>query len=91
MGNNQEIIVRIRRALLNKKMTQRDLAVALGKKEAEISRWLNGRMGISNPNLQKIEDILETALTEKSLAREKQAYLRLGVIGTGSIAKRFVE
>ena len=63
MGNNQEIIVRIRRALLNKKMTQRDLAVALGKKEAEISRWLNGRMGISNPNLQKIEDILETALT----------------------------
>ena len=54
MGNNQEIIVRIRRALLNKKMTQRDLAVALGKKEAEISRWLNGRMGISNPNLQKI-------------------------------------
>ena len=91
MGNNQEIIVRIRRALLNKKMTQRDLAVALGKKEAEISRWLNGRMGISNPNLQKIEDILETALTENSLAREKQAYLRLGVIGTGSIAKRFVE
>lgn len=91
MGNNQEIIVRIRRALLNKKMTQRDLAAALGKKEAEISRWLNGRMGISNPNLQKIEDILETALTENSLAREKQAYLRLGVIGTGSIAKRFVE
>lgn len=79
MGNNQEIIVRIRRALLNKKMTQRDLAVALGKKEAEISRWLNGRMGISNPNLQKIEDILETALTENSLAREKQAYLRLGL------------
>ena len=91
MGNNQEIIVRIRRALLNKKMTQRDLAVALGKKEAEISRWLNAPMGISNPNLQKIEDILETALTENSLAREKQAYLRLGVIGTGSIAKRFVE
>lgn len=54
MGNNQEIIVRIRRALLNKKMTQRDLAVALGKKEAEISRWLNGRMGISNSNLQKL-------------------------------------
>ena len=66
MGNNQEIIVRIRRALLNKKMTQRDLAVALGKKEAEISRWLNGRMGISNSNLQKIEDILETALTARN-------------------------
>lgn len=91
MSNNNEIIIRIRTALLKKRMKQRDLAAALGKKEAEISRWLSGRMGISEPNLQKIEDILETALTKESLAREKQSYLRLGVIGTGSIAKRFVE
>lgn len=91
MTNNNEIIVRIRKALLKKRMTQRDLAVALNKKEAEISRWLNGRMGISELNLQRIENILETALTTDSLAREKQTYLRIGVIGTGSIAKRFVK
>lgn len=91
MSNNNEIILRIRKALLKKRMTQRDLAAALGKNEAEISRWMNGRMGISEPNLQRIEDVLETALTKESLAREKSTYMRMGVIGTGSIARRFVE
>ena len=91
MSNNNEIILRIRKALLKKRMTQRDLAAALGKNEAEISRWMSGRMGISDPNLQRIEDVLETALTKESLAREKSTYMRMGVIGTGSIAKRFVE
>ena len=71
MSNNNEIILRIRKALLKKRMTQRDLAAALGKNEAEISRWMSGRMGISEPNLQRIEDVLETALTKESLAREK--------------------
>lgn len=91
MSNNNEIILRIRKALMKKRMTQRDLAAALGKNEAEISRWMSGRMGISEPNLQRIEDVLETALTKESLAREKSTYMRMGVIGTGSIAKRFVE
>ena len=91
MSNNNEIILRIRKALLKKRMTQRDLAAALGKNEAEISRWMSGRMGISEPNLLRIEEVLETALTKESLAREKQTYMRMGVIGTGSIAKRFVE
>lgn len=91
MSNNNEIIIRIRTALAKKRMTQRDLAAALGKNEAEISRWMSGRMGISEPNLQRIEEMLETALTKESLAREKQTYMRMGVIGTGSIAKRFVE
>ena len=54
MSNNNEIILRIRKALLKKRMTQRDLAAALGKNEAEISRWMSGRMGISEPNLQRI-------------------------------------
>ena len=91
MSNNNEIILRIRKALLKKRMTQRDLAAALGKNEAEISRWMSGRMGISEPNLQRIEDVLEIPLTKESLAREKSTYMRMGVIGTGSIAKRFVE
>ena len=91
MSNNNEIILRIRKALLKKRMTQRDLAAALGKNEAEISHWMSGRMGISEPNLQRIEDVLETALTKESLACEKSTYMRIGVIGTGSIAKRFVE
>lgn len=91
MLNNEAIVIRIRRSLQKKQMTQRDLAGALGKKEAEVSRWMSGRVGISEPNLQKIEDILGVALTKESLARETRTLLRVGVIGTGSIANRFVK
>lgn len=87
--NNNDIVIRIRTGLRLKRMSQRDLAAALEKKEAEISRWMSGRMGISEMNLQRIEDILEVPLTAESIARQQSNYLRIGVIGTGSIAKRF--
>ena len=67
--NNNDIVIRIRTGLRNKRMNQRDLAAALMKKEAEVSRWMSGRMGISERNLQKIEDILEVPLTAESIAR----------------------
>lgn len=89
--NNNDIVIRIRTGLRHKRMTQRDLATALDKKEAEISRWMSGRMGISEMNLQRIEDILEVPLTTESIARQQSNYLRIGVIGTGSIAKRFAQ
>lgn len=89
--NNNDIVIRIRTGLRHKRMTQRDLAAALDKKEAEISRWMSGRMGISEMNLQRIEDILEVPLTTESIARQQSNYLRIGVIGTGSIAKRFAQ
>ena len=89
--NNNDIVIRIRTGLRNKRMNQRDLAAALMKKEAEVSRWMSGRMGISERNLQKIEDILEVPLTAESIARYQSNYLRIGVIGTGSIARRFAQ
>lgn len=88
---NSDVIIRIREALKRKGMTQRDLAAALDKKEAEISRWMSGRMGISETNLQRLEDVLETPLTNASIARMNSRYLRLGITGTGSIANRFAE
>lgn len=89
--NNNDIVIRIRTGLRYKRMNQRDLAASLMKKEAEVSRWMSGRMGISERNLQKIEDILEVPLTAKSIARYQSKYLRIGVIGTGSIARRFAQ
>lgn len=89
--NNNDIVIRIRTGLRHKRMTQRDLATALDKKEAEISRWMSGRMGISEMNLQRIEDILDVPLTAESIVRQQSNYLRFGVIGTGSIAKRFAQ
>lgn len=55
------IIDTIKSALKKKGMTQRDLALALGKSETEVSRWLSGRVGISSPNMQRIASCLDLA------------------------------
>ena len=91
MPNKDNIIIRIRAALKQKGMTQRDMAAALGKKEAEVSRWMSGRMGISSQNIKKIEDALNTPISRESLLKQGEGYIKIGVIGTGSIASRFAD
>lgn len=91
MPNKEDTIIRIRAALKQKGMTQRNLAAALGKKEAEVSRWMSGRMGISVQNIQKIEQVLETPISRESLLQQGVGHIRIGIIGTGSIATRFAE
>lgn len=91
MPNKENIITRIRVALKQKGMTQRDLAVSLGKKEAEISRWMSGRMGISRQNVKNIEQILCTPISRESIIAHGEGYVKIGVIGTGSIATRFAD
>lgn len=91
MPNKDNIIIRIRAALKQQGMTQRDLAAALGKKEAEVSRWMSGRMGISAQNVKKIEDVLNTPISRESLLKQGEGYIKIGVIGTGSIASRFAD
>ena len=91
MPNRDNIIIRIRAALKQKGMTQRDLAAALGKKEAEVSRWMSGRMGISRQNIKRIEDVLNTPISRESLLKQGEGYIKIGVIGTGSIASRFAD
>ena len=41
--------------LKKKKMTQRDLAIKLGKRENEISRWLSGSHNFTISTIAKIE------------------------------------
>ena len=91
MLNKEDIIIRIRTALKQKGMTQRSLATALGKKEAEVSRWMSGRIGISEQNVQRIEQVLEVPISRESLLKQGEGYVKIGVIGTGSIATRFAE
>jgi len=92
MPNKKATIIRIRAVLKQKGMTQRDLAASLGKNEAEVSRWMSGRMGISDQNIQKIEKVLKTPISRESLLQQGgEGYIRIGIIGTGSIAVRFAE
>ena len=89
MPNKENIIIRIRAALKQQGMTQRDLATSLGKNEAEVSRWMSGRMGISSQNIEKIEQVLGIPISRESLLKQGEGYVKIGVIGTGSIATRF--
>lgn len=71
-------------------MTQRDLAIMLGKKESEVSRWFSGRFCISSATQNLIERVLKEQISSDSQYRREGCYLKIGVIGTGSIARRFM-
>ena len=58
-----DIVVRIQDLLKEKGLKQKDLANALGKKESEISRWLNGEHNLTLRSIAKIEaELGETIL-----------------------------
>ena len=48
-------------------------------------------MGISAQNVKKIEDVLNTPISRESLLKQGEGYIKIGVIGTGSIASRFAD
>lgn len=94
----------IRNALKTKGMTQRELAVRLGKTEAEVSRWLSGRVGISHINVLSINEILGIDIEKDGLSEKKSpisvrtsrnyAVILAGGIGSrvgAQVPKQFVE
>ena len=56
------IVDRIDAILKEKGMTQRELAEALGKNEAEISRWMRGTHNFTIRTLAKIGNVLGTPI-----------------------------
>ena len=52
------IVDRIDQLLKERGMTQRELAEALGKKEAEVSRWMRGTHNFTIRTLAKISNVL---------------------------------
>ena len=60
------IVDRIDLLLKEKGMTQRELAEALGKKEAEVSRWMRGTHNFTIRTLSKISNVLGTQIINVS-------------------------
>lgn len=48
------IAVRIDEVLKRKRMTQRELALRLGKRESEVSKWLTGRHNFTTNTIARI-------------------------------------
>ena len=58
VDRSMEIADRIHSILNAKKLNQKDLAERLGKKEAEVSKWLNGVHNFTIKTISKIENAL---------------------------------
>lgn len=60
---SSDIAVRVHELLVEKQMTQKDLAERLGKKPSEISKWLSGTHNLTLRTIAKLESVLgETIL-----------------------------
>lgn len=59
-----QIVDRIHDILVQKNMKQKDLAFLLGKKEAEISKWMRGTHNFTIDTLVSIEEALQTPIVE---------------------------
>ena len=86
---NQEILQNLKAILNRKELSQRDFANMLGKKESEISRWFSGKFCISKMTQSKIENILQEPISSDSSFVSDSTILKIGIIGTGNIARRF--
>lgn len=61
---NIDIANRIADILHEKKMTQREFASLMGKKESEVSHWLTGAHGFTTKTLAKMESVLGEGVIE---------------------------
>ena len=59
-----QIVDRIHEILVQKNLKQKDLAQLLGKKEAEISKWMRGTHNFTIDTLVSIEEALEAPIVE---------------------------
>lgn len=57
-----QIVDRIHDILVSKGMKQKDLALLLGKREAEISKWMRGTHNFTIDTLVSIEDALQAPI-----------------------------
>ncbi len=77
---NIDIANRIYDLLKAKKMTQRELAERMGKKESEISRWLTGSYGFTTKTLAKISSVLGEPIIEVKSKQESQMVVSINQI-----------
>ena len=56
-----EIINRIKATLIRKGISQRELAVRIGKDETVVSRWLAGKVGIGGQSIKWRRDMMSMA------------------------------
>lgn len=67
-----DIVDRIHEILLKQGKEQKDLALALGKSESEISKWMTGTHNFTIKTLSKIEEILGEPVIRATKEKQKE-------------------
>ena len=84
----QIIIQNLKKILSDRGLTQRELASLLGKSETEVSRWLSGKVGMSDASVSLVERALDVKLINDV---KKKTALITGVTGQdGSFLAEFL-
>ena len=76
MDYSFSIVERIDTILTKQQKSRKDLAIALGKSESEISKWMTGTHNFTLKTISKIESVLGESLIEiPSKMKEKTIFI----------------
>ena len=86
-----DIIASLKAILTKKGLTQQEFANLIGKDETAVSRWFNGKVGISKASLSLIEEKLGETVEKPRHMKTKKTALITGVTGQdGSYLSEFL-
>lgn len=70
-----EIVLRIHELLKERNMTQKDLAIKLGKRPSEINKWLRNSHNVTLQTITRLEAVFEEEIIE---VRKTDSWVYLG-------------
>lgn len=72
---SMDVVERIHELLTSKGLSQKDLAVRLGKRESEVSKWLSIGHNLTLNSLAKLEIALDSLILASPIRMEKETGL----------------
>ena len=89
--DNETIIRNLKEVLKRKNISQRELAVRIGRDETAVSRWLSGRSGMSQASIDAVEEALGEKLVKSDVKSKVKVALITGITGQdGSFLAEFL-
>lgn len=88
---NESLALSLKRALEQQGISQRELAEMIGKDESMVSRWISGRVGMSQRNIDLIESAISVKLDKLNVNSKQKVALLTGITGQdGSFLAEFL-
>lgn len=84
-----DIATKIDTILSNRKISQKDFAAMIGKKESEVSKWLKGTHNFTLRTIAKITDVLNEPIIEVAGKHiPNNEYIFINIIDSFAVSKK---